>query len=455
MDVIDEDFIERLLGISPAKYTEMRIEHSNGEELLMVNGELKESSILETSGFSIRTIDKGIGFYFSNKMTKTEMRKGLTRAVRMAKLQRKHKMLSDEKSHVANDYVQGSFPDIDEKLEFIKSLDKHVANHQRMFAIGNEITDHLYVNSDGSKIKATTPRVSLMYMLTVAEENGVEQMHREFGNVGGWEQTKRWKVVNQLDHDATFLTKLLKKGEKPPSRGDVIIGPFITGLIAHESCGHPFEADRILGREAAQAGKSYATEDLIGKKIAHECINIADDPTIPHSNGYYKYDSEGIKARRRMLIKNGVVTEFLHNRSTAHIMGCTSNAAARCTYGKEPIVRMANTFFMPGNHNHDELLEDIKEGVFIVTFMEWNIDDRRENQKYVGQEAYHIKNGELSNIVVHPRIEISTLEFYKKVDAAGKNLFFYPATCGKGDPMQGIPVSTGGVDLRLRDVRIT
>lgn len=451
--MIDEDIIECVLRVSRAMYTEMRIEHNQGEELLMVNGELKESSIHEAVGFSIRVIDGGIGFFFSNKMTKTEARNGVAQAVRMARLQKKHAFFSDEKPCVARDYVRGSPPDINEKLAFIKNLDSRVATHQRMFAIGNELTERLYMNSQGAKISMTTPRIYLTYLLTVTEGE-IEQMHREFGNVGGWEQISAWDADTQLEHDAMFLSDLLRKGNKPPKHGDVILGPFITGLIAHESCGHPFEADRILGREAAQAGKSYATESLIGKRVAHKCVSIADDPTITHSNGYYKYDDEGIRAKRRLLIKNGVATEFLHNRATAHTMGCKSNAAARCTYGREPIVRMANTYFMPGDYNQDELFEDVKEGVYMVTFMEWNIDDLRENQKYVGQEAYRIRNGELDGIAVHPRIEISTFDFYKRIDAAGKNFASYPATCGKGDPMQGVPVSTGGVDLRIRNVRI-
>ncbi|HDN50734.1 MAG TPA: TldD/PmbA family protein, partial [Thermoplasmatales archaeon] len=184
------------------------------------------------------------------------------------------------------------------------------------------------------------------------------------------------------------------------------------------------------------------------------CVTVVDNPALPNTYGYYRYDDEGVKARERVLIKNGIVNEFLHNRETAYEMHCNSNASARATYGKEPIVRMANTYFAPGDHSLEELIEDVKEGVYMVTFMEWNIDDRRVNQKYVGEEAYLIKNGEIGGIATHPAIEISTFDFYRKVDAAGKELSFYPATCGKGDPMQGIEVSTGGVDLRLRDMVI-
>lgn len=281
-------------------------------------------------------------------------------------------------------------------------------------------------------------------------------MNRDFGNAGGWEFVDRWKVGDVLTGDITFLKKLIREGKKPPEGAlDIVAGPYITGLIAHESCGHPFEADRILGREAAQAGKSFVKEEMLGNKIGNKCISVIDGPTVPNSYGYYKYDDEGVKARKRYLIKDGMVNEFLHNRETAFFTGKKSNAAARSSrYDREPIVRMANTYIEPGDFSLEELVEDVKKGVYMATFMEWNIDDRRYNQKYVGEEAYCIDKGEIAHVVKHPTLEITTPSFYQSADAVGKELEFYPATCGKGEPMQPVPVFTGGAAVRLRNVRV-
>ena len=449
-----EDLAEYALKITRAKYAEIRIEKRIENEILFVNGMLKDFGINEKYGFSIRIIDKGMGFYFSNAVNKREIRKGVEKAEKMAKLQKNFIGLSEEKMYEDKYEVSSDFPSIEEKIDFIRSIDEIAKENERIFSYEDKLEEKIYMNSEGGKIYSKIPRIYFYYLVTVTLNGKIEQMHREFGNVGGWKFASKWNIEKNLQHDINFLKDLIKKGEKAPPRGDVILSPYITGLIAHESCGHPFEADRILGREAAQAGKSYANVNLLNKKFANECISIADDPTLPNSYGYYKYDDEGIKARRRILIKEGVVNEFLHNRYTAYEMNCKSNASARATYGKEPIVRMANTYFMPGDYTLEEMLEDIEEGVYIKTFMEWNIDDNRMNQKYVGEEAYIIRKGEIAGIAYHPVIEISTFDFYRKVDAAGKELQFYPATCGKGDPMQGIEVSTGGVDLRVRDVII-
>jgi TldD protein len=182
---------------------------------------------------------------------------------------------------------------------------------------------------------------------------------------------------------------------------------------------------------------------------------VVEDPTLPKSYGYYLYDEECVRARKRYLIKEGKINEFLQNRETAAASGGTSNAAARAvSYDREPIVRMANTYMEPGDHCFDDLIGEIKHGVYIKSFTEWNIDDRRFNQKYVGHEAYQIENGEIGTPVRNPAIEITTVGFFKAVDAVGKDLKFWSASCGKGDPMQGAPVWTGGPTTRLRNVRL-
>ncbi len=450
-----QDMAEYALDVSKADYTEIRIEKVFEQGIAFVNGEFKGIESNERKGFLIRIIkDATMGFYFSNDFRKAKIKEGIEKAIKMAHARKKHKIhLSEEKMEEAKDIIKGKEESIDKKIDYLKNIDKIASDYSRSIFYNDELMEKYYANSEGARIYSKIPRISLHYLITVS--NGkVEQMNREFGNSGGWENISKWNAREYIEHDINFLKKLIKEGKKAPRKGDVILSPYITGLIAHESCGHPFEADRIMGREAAQAGKSFVMPSFIGKKYANENVSIVDDPTIEKSYGYYKYDDEGVKARKRYLVKNGIVNEFLHNRETAYEMGVKSNSAARASYGKEPIVRMANTYFMPGSYTLEEMIEDIKEGVYMKTYVEWNIDDRRYNQKYVGEEAYIIKNGEISGIAYHPIIEMTTPKLYNSIDAVGKELKFYPATCGKGDPMQGVPVTTGGVDLRLRGVKI-
>lgn len=318
-------------------------------------------------------------------------------------------------------------------------------------------TERLVLNSDGARVRSLVPRVSVHIYLTAAHpERGAMQRVVSRGESGGWEAAERWDLPATLAQEAKVLARILHGAQ--PFRGgetDVVLGPEVVGLVSHESSGHPAEGDRILGREAAQTGETYLSRNSLGLRVGSELVNVVDDPTLPRSFGHYLYDEEGVRARRRYLIKGGVINEFLHDRETAAEFGVRSNGSSRSVaFDREPIVRMANTFVEPGDHSLEEMLEGVRSGLYIKNFMEWNIDDRRYNQKYVGLEAYLIEDGELGPMVRNPVLEITTPGLWGAVDAVGDQLELSSAYCGKGDPMQGIPVSVGGPHLRLRGVRM-
>lgn len=465
MAMIDEDLAFRALEhAASADFCAVRMEEGTGISITLSNGEVVGVEQAEERGMSVRVLVNGaLGFAATNRLSKTSVEQAVDEALRSARVQRRREpiVFSQERAARTSWEVpqRRSLPQVEEVIAFLQDIHHQVAPEtlSTMLMYEDSITHSYFVSSEGSDISSRVPRLSLFYLLTVGQGNETEQMHREFGATGGWEQVAEWKVAETAVRDVQVLRRLLQEGVTPPSgQVDMVLAPFVSGLIAHESCGHPFEADRILGREAAQAGTSFITPDMLGTRMGSSAISVVDDPTIEGSYGHYRYDDEGVKAGQRYLIKEGVISSFLHNRETAAWFGEQSNAAARAAaYDREPIVRMANTYIQPGDYTAEELLEDVRQGIFMATFMEWNIDDRRYNQKYVGEEAYLIRDGELSTMVKHPTLEISTPAFYRAVDAVGTDFQLYPATCGKGDPMQGIPVCTGGASVRIRGVRVT
>ena len=86
--------------------------------------------------------------------------------------------------------------------------------------------------------------------------------------------------------------------------------------------------------------------------------------------------------------------------------------------------------------------------------MEWNIDDRRWNQRYVGLDSYKIEHGEIKERITNPVLEINTQRLFQSISAVSNNLRFDAATCGKGDPMQPCPVWHGGPEAHLTNVHI-
>ncbi len=349
---------------------------------------------------------------------------------------------------------------LDEKATALKELYRAASQATRdcklaAFALEyvEEVERKIVVNSDGGFVESEVPRVyAMLNIVLVHPQRGTIQRLMELGGSGGLEVADSWGLSDRVSEEVRALDNVLSKGVEPPKEPvPVVLGSEVVGLIVHESCGHPMEGDRVWGREAAQAGESFVKKMRVGDVIGNEHATVVDDPTIPKSFGFYLYDDECVAARPRYLYLNGKINEFLHNRWSAAIYGVESNGAARArNFGSEPIPRMSNTYLAPGDHSFEELLEGIKLGLYVKNYMEWNIDDERWGQRYVGLEAYVIRNGELAEPVLNPVLEFTTRSFYSLIEAKGRELRFYAAFCGKGEPPQGIPVWMGGPDVRLK-----
>lgn len=449
-------------------YAESRFSHTSSNVFVMKNGILDVAGFSDESGLNVRVVtEKGIGFSSTNKLSKKEIREIVKKAFKLAENSERGERIEFSKEKTIEDKVKvsqkkrikdvGTEEKIDRLFEFEKILkDSGVKVPGRILVASDLEVEKYFMNSEGTKISSLTPIVDMYYFLTVLENSDTQQAYRSFGYTGGFEAYDEWKVEDVILEEVKTLRKIILEGKKlKEGKMDVVAGPEVIGIAVHESCGHPTEADRILGREASQAGKSFMKKELLGTKIGSEYVTIIDDPTLKNSYGFYKYDDEGIEARPRYLYKDGKINEFLHNRESAAVMRGKSNASARASnYNREAIVRMANTYLAPGDWKEEEIIEDTKLGIYMISFNEWNIDDKRFNQKYIGREAYLIEDGELCGMVRDPAIELTTPGFWNAIDAVADNLEFRGGQCGKGDPMQGMNVLMGGPTARLSKVHV-
>ncbi|MEK6888174.1 MAG: TldD/PmbA family protein [Candidatus Aenigmatarchaeota archaeon] len=462
------DIAEKVVSMaSGCDYADVRIENVTGDSIILKNGDPITVGVTRNTGMCIRILVKGsLGISFTNDFSNKAMKEAVDRAVKLAKSSAeivKNPLRMSKETPIKDKFLvkeekKLSDVTIEEKMEELISLDKTLVSTNlnfstRFFDLSTECREKYYCNSEGSRIYSYVPRVGL-FCLVAVKSTEVEQRMEHFGNTGGWEFFRKWDLENKLVEESKILAKIPGMPSMKKERMSVVLSPELVGIASHESCGHPYEADRILGREAANAGGSFVTKKSIGTRIGSNVVNLVDDPTVKNSFGFYLYDDEGVKARKRYLIKKGMINELLQNRETAAEFRIKSNASSRAnSWAAEPIVRMANTFVEPGNCTFDEII-DVKKGVYIKSYMEWNIDDKRFNQRYVGLEAYEIKNGSLEGLVKRPALEITTPAFWSAVDAVGKDFELTVGNCGKGEPMQGIPVGFGGPHIRLQNVML-
>jgi len=474
-----EDLLQKAVDYAlslGASYAEARYQKDSQESIILKNGIPEVSASSTRRGIAIRVlVGNSLGFASTSRLKKAYIKKIIEDSVAMARAS--SKIIARGESLGEGKISRGTVNikprvswtsiSVEDKIEYLRDIDKKIVEASekvgvklpsRMLTLEKWDLEKHVINSDGADVVHIVPRTVSTYILTLYHpQKGILQRIQELGESRGWEAVEKWNLTENLRDEVENLCNILLKGTEPPKGEiDVIIGSEVVGLICHESAGHPSEADRVLGREAAQAGETYIKPSMIGEKIGSEIVTVVDDPRIPGSFGFYLYDEEGVEARERILIKNGFIYELLHNRETARVFNTESNGSARASeYDREPIIRMANTYMKPGDYSLQELIEDIQLGVYIKSNQEWNIDDKRWNQRYVGVEAYKIVNGDIIEPVRNPVLEITTRDFYSSIDAIGKKLFFRAGYCGKSEPMQAIPVWFGGPDVRLRRVRIS
>jgi TldD protein len=455
-----------------ATYAEARVQATWGRQFVLKNGEPQPSFFAESYGIGIRVISKGaLGFAATNDMSARSVTGLAGKAVKLAKASSsalakpiefdaskaaKTKWAAPETKRVENadaSWLRGVLVDVEKRIADGRA---GVKIPGRFLILGADLEERYYVNSDGANVEGRLPRVNFFGSLTAMEGGETAQRFIQQGETGGLEVVKRIGLVEKVEAEARTMGKILREATKPPTDTlDVVLSPELSGIAAHESVGHPQEADRVLGREGAQAGESYLKSDSLGRKIGSDEANVSDDPTLIHSNGYVPVDDEGVVGKKRRLIKNGVINEFLQNRTTAKEFGLLSNGASRSvSFDREPIIRMSNTFVEPGDYTTDELIKEVRHGVFFKTFTEWNIDDKRLNQRYVALEAYLIEAGEVRGLVRAPVLEITTPKLWGSVKARSDHMEYEAATCGKGDPQQGAPVWTGGPETLLTGIKL-
>jgi len=451
-------------------YVEARFVKDMARGLAYRNGEPISGGFSPSSGIGVRVLVNGnMGFASFDRLEKNLAEESITTAFRMAKnANRKTPIdLGEPVANKAKWKTSAKEPlndvDLDTIMEFTTEANKQMVGLSSYVLMFNpKVMDKYLVTNEGTEIESQQSYILMSTVLTAQAPGGSEQKYLDLTLAGGWERIKESNLLENLKGEVDRLRKAaesaIKVDELMKQPIDMIVGPEVAGIIAHENVGHPSEGDRIMGREGAQAGESFWRDLKIGEsRVGSDAVNVSDSPTIKKTSGYYVYDDEGVKSRKRELIKNGIINEPLLNREYGSRFRLGSNAAARATaFNREPIIRMANTYFEPGNHTFDELVEDVKLGVFMRSFQEWNIDDRRYQSKYTGSEAYLIKNGEITETMVkRPIMETTSVGMLSAIDAVSKNLEFdFPGTCGKSDPSQGVPVYAGGGQIRFRKIRL-
>ncbi len=126
-----------------------------------------------------------------------------------------------------------------------------------------------------------------------------------------------------------------------PYIGPAILKSRASAVFFHEIFGH-----RIEGHRQKDVTEGQTFKKKIGQAILPEFLTIYDDPTLRQSNGidlrgFYRFDDEGVRARRVTLVNRGVLETFLMSRTPLEGFP-TSNGHGRREAGNAVVSRQAN-----------------------------------------------------------------------------------------------------------------
>ncbi len=446
-----------------ADYVDARLEDHYNELIIVANGKVQRGVINRKRGIGIRTLFNGAwGFQSTTDLSKNGIRQAAEIAFKVAKASSKHVQTpvklakakaykTSYKTKVKTDLENVAF---EEKLKQILAWEKNLHTSKKILRGLAEYTgikiDKVFTNSEGANIHFSNTLAWLSLKADSKKGDLTQFYEKTVGHSGGYEifeKNNMEKIASEVGQKAEAL--LSAKAAKMEKDATVILDNDYVALLVHEIVGHPSEADRVLGREAAWAGTTWWA-GKIGEKIGSDYFTAYDDPTVPGTLGYYLYDDEGVKAERKVLVEKGILKGHMHSRETAAIFGVEPNAGMRAiTFEYIPLIRMSNTFFGEGDWKKEELIEETKHGYLISCMRHPSIDDKRYNWTISAQEAYEIKNGEPTTHLRDVALTSTAPKFFKSIDAVSKKIELLPLPgCGKGDPMQALYVGNGGPYIR-------
>ncbi|MDT7580353.1 MAG: TldD protein [Pseudonocardiales bacterium] len=282
----------------------------------------------------------------------------------------------------------------------------------------------------------------------------------------GWEYLTGaglWDWDDELARIPEWLAEKVAAPSVEPGRHDLVIDPSNLWLTIHESVGHATEYDRAIGYEAAYAGTSFATPDLLGTlRYGSPQMHVTGDRTVPHGLATIGYDDDGVAATQWDLVLDGVLVGYQLDRTFAPRLGLPRSNG--CAFADSPhhvpLQRMANVSLQPDHtvdRTTDDLIAGVEDGIYVVGDRSWSIDMQRANFQFTGQRFFRIRGGRLAGQLRDVAYQSLTTDFWGSLEAVGgpSTWRLYGATnCGKAQPGQGAPVSHGCPSALFRQVNV-
>ena len=325
--------------------------------------------------------------------------------------------------------------------------------------------ERMFVNSEGTRLATwrTIYQLSIFGVTRASDGQLIRHTRTVYSRQEG-KMPSVQQVTAMAEQLARDLEALKKAPKIDPYTGPAILDGEATGVLFHEVIGHRLEGERQLDEREGKTFKGH-----LGKQVIPKFLSVIDDPTMRRVgdvelNGFYRYDDEGVAARRVVLIDRGILKTFLLSRTPVEDF-THSNGHGRAAAGMRPRARMANTIVqsnkkVPYTELKKMLIEEVEKqqkpyGLIIKNIVGGSTHTYNwgyQAYKGVPEMVYRVYPDGREELVRGVEIVGTPLASINKIIATSDNVSVFNGYCGAESGY--VPVSTAAPDVLMTEIEL-
>jgi TldD protein len=236
-----------------------------------------------------------------------------------------------------------SQPDWNERVKrysepFLKNED--VVDAKASIEVGME--RKYFISSEGTRVTQNRYYAYLTITGSVRADDGdVVPLHQSYFAFDPSQLPSDEVILKDVEQMIQKLAQLRKAPVADPYSGPAILHARAAGVFFHEIFGHRVEGHRFKSPMDGQTFKGKIQQEVLLKSLS-----VTFDPTLNNFkgqdlNGYYRFDDQGVQAKKVKVVENGVLKTFLMSRTPIENLA-SSNGHGRGDVGADPVSRQSN-----------------------------------------------------------------------------------------------------------------
>jgi TldD protein len=457
---IDSAICERLLSVALARggdYADLFFEYRAGGGFVFDEGILKSASRGVSLGLGVR-VQRGdaTGYAYVEDLSWEAMKRAAETASQIASGGGGSAAVPLRDIGVSRRY-ELSTPSIDTagraKRDLLErasraahAVDPAIVKAEASFS--EEIREILLATSDGRVVHDVQPL--FRFGVRAIAEKGEKRQEGSSG--GGGRMTLGYFDAKSPEWHATTAARqaltMLDAREAPAGQLEVVLAPGDSGILLHEAVGHGLEADFNRKGTSNYTGR-------VGQDVASPLCTIVDDATLLQSRGTINTDDEGQEPARSVLIEDGVLRGYMHDRLSAkHYKLRPTGNGRRESFACHPMPRMTNTILLGGKDEPEDIVKSVKYGVFAKKFGGGQVDISNGDFVFSLTESYLIENGVITAPLKGVNLIGNGPETLRDVVMLGHDTAISDGiwTCGKDG--QSVPVGVGCPTIKISKITV-